>query len=75
MTKLSKKFIELAAGHEPKTIFIHHADCIEEAEYFKRLLFKVSNVKKVIINNMGAVIGSHTGPGSIAISFIGNQVT
>ena len=75
VTELSKKFIELAAGPEPKTIFIHHADCIDEAEYLRSLLLKVSNVKRVIINSMGAVIGSHTGPGSIAISFIGNQVT
>lgn len=33
-----------SAGPEPKTIFTHHADCIDEAEYLRSLLLKVSNV-------------------------------
>lgn len=54
-----------------QTIFISHGDCEDDA---KNLAEKVKNkfdVKNVVINNIGAVIGSHTGAGTLALIFTG----
>ena len=70
---LSDKFNEFASNKKSQTVFIHHADCIEEAEFLKMMIISDNKVNEVFINDMGPVIGSHTGPGSIAIAFVGNQ--
>ncbi len=58
---------------EEQTIFISHGDCIEDAEYLKELILNEVKVKEVIINNVGPVIGSHTGPGILALFFMGSN--
>ena len=55
------------------TIFICHGDCIEDAEYLKSRLEALYGTKNVVIGYVGAVIGSHSGPGTLAIFFMGNQ--
>jgi len=51
------------------TIFITHADCIDDALYLKKLILEVSQPKNIIISNIGTVIGSHSGPGTLALFF------
>ncbi|HQJ38178.1 MAG TPA: DegV family protein, partial [Bacillota bacterium] len=46
---------------EEQVIAISHGDCIEDAEYLKEMILKEYNVKDVIINHVGPVIGAHTG--------------
>ena len=53
--------------------FISHGDCLEDAEYLAQLLKEKHGVKEVIIGYVGAVIGSHSGPGTLAFFFLGNQ--
>ena len=55
------------------TIFICHGDCIEDAQYLKTRLEELYGTKNVVIGYVGAVIGSHSGPGTLAIFFMGNQ--
>ena len=55
------------------TIFICHGDCIEDAEYLKKLAMEKYGVKEVFIGYTGAVIGSHSGPGTLAIFYLGEQ--
>lgn len=50
--------------------FISHADCYEDALQVKTELEKSTNLKP-IINNLGAIIGSHSGPGTLAIFYLG----
>lgn len=52
-------------------IFINHGDCLEDAEYLKRLITDNVEVKDVIINYIGPVIGTHTGAGVLSIAFLG----
>ncbi len=55
--------------------FISHSACYEEARKLADLIeegFPLLN-GKVMINNVGAVIGSHTGPGTVALFFLGDQ--
>ncbi|MCR5202964.1 MAG: DegV family protein [Lachnospiraceae bacterium] len=53
---------------------ISNSDCLEDAEAVRDLIEeKFPNLKgKVIINSIGTVIGSHTGPGTVALFFMGD---
>ena len=55
------------------TIFICHGDCIEDAEYLKKQLIELYGTKNVMIGYVGAVIGSHSGPGTLAVFFLGEH--
>ena len=71
---LVKKMEELGEGYDNSTVFICHGDCIEDARYLEELVReKFPNVKDVYINYTGAVIGSHSGPGTLALFFIGKH--
>lgn len=58
---------------EEQTIFICHADCLEDALEVKKMILEEYDVKDVIINSIGAVIGTHGGPGTLGIVFIGRE--
>jgi len=55
-----------------QTVFISHGDCIEDAEYLKELTLTLG-VKKVVIGYIGPVIGAHSGPGTVALFFVGKE--
>lgn len=52
-------------------VFIAHADAIDDANFVKDLILKEFHIKEVIVNAIGTVIGSHAGPGTIALFFMG----
>lgn len=58
---------------ENQVIAISHGDCLEDAEYVKNLVLEKHKVKDVIINYVGPVIGSHSGPGTVALFFLGQE--
>ena len=70
---LAEKVREKIIDSENKIIFISHGDCIEEAETLKQLILEGNKVKDIIINTVGPVIGSHSGPGTLAVFFIGEE--
>ncbi len=70
---LVKKMAQTALPGENDTVFISHGDCPEEAEYVAQQVKKVCGAKEVIISYVGAVIGSHSGPGTMALFFLGQQ--
>lgn len=70
---MAKKVAELGAGFDNSTMFISHGDCQEDAEYLAGLLKEQYGAKEVYINYVGAVIGSHSGPGTLALFFMGEH--
>ena len=70
---LAKKVSELDGGFDNSTMFISHGDCREDADYLAKLLKEKYGAKEVIINYVGAVIGSHSGPGTLALFFLGKH--
>ena len=70
---MAKKVAELGAGFDNATMFISHGDCLEDAEYLAGLLKEQYGAKEVYINYVGAVIGSHSGPGTLALFFMGEH--
>ena len=70
---LAKKFGELGQGYDNSTVFISHGDCLEDAKYLEKVLKERYGVKEVCISYVGAVIGSHAGPGTVALFFLGSH--
>ena len=70
---LAKKMAEQMLPGENDTIFISHGDCWEEARELGEMLKEQCGVKDVLLNYVGAVIGSHSGPGTIALFYLGNE--
>lgn len=54
--------------------FISESACYEDARFVADLVEqKFKNLQgKVVINSIGTVIGSHTGPGTVALFFVGD---
>lgn len=70
---LADKVGELGKGYDNSTMFISHGDCLEDAEYLAALLKEKYGAKNVLIGYVGAVIGSHSGPGTLALFFLGEH--
>jgi DegV family protein with EDD domain len=69
LSKLEQESIDLAA----QTIFIGHADDVEQAKELERLIRDKYEVKDIIISKIGPIIGTHTGPGMLALTFFGRK--
>lgn len=54
-------------------IFISHGDCIDDVEYVKELLKERFPKTKITVNFVGAVIGTHSGAGTLAIFHKGKR--
>ena len=55
------------------TIFICHGDCEEDAKTLAAMLQEKYGTKKVFYYYIGAVIGSHAGPGTMAVFYLGSE--
>ena len=58
---------------EDQTIFIGNADCIEDAIEVKKMILEENKVKDIVITSIGTVIGTHGGPGTLGVVFIGKE--
>lgn len=54
-----------------QAVFISHGDCVEDAEYLAGMI-RTLGVKDIVINHVGPVIGAHSGPGTLAVFFLGD---
>ena len=55
------------------TIFISHGDCMEDVEYLANRIRKELNINDIQVNYVGPVIGAHSGPGTLALFFLGTE--
>ena len=55
------------------TVFIGHGDCPDDAEFLAQQIKSRFGVENVIIRYVGAVIGSHTGPGVAVVFYYGKN--
>lgn len=54
-------------------IFISHGDAKEDAEYVAEQIEKRFGISSFLINYIGSTIGAHSGPGTIALFFMGEE--
>ena len=70
---LLDKIEALSIHPEKQTMFICHADCEEDAKAVAQTIQDRFGTPTVQINYIGPVIGSHTGPNTMGIFFVGTQ--
>lgn len=54
-----------------KTVFISHGDCLKDAETVANMVRERFGTQDIHINYVGPVIGAHTGPGLVALFYLG----
>lgn len=70
---LADKAEKLGVDLASQTVFISHGDCVEDANYLADIMRNRFNVKNVVISYVGPVIGAHSGPGTVALFFLGRE--
>ncbi len=73
LTEMIEVMKEQIVAPKEQTIFIAHGDCLEEAKEVGGLINASMNVKDLFFSYIGPVIGSHSGPGTIAVFFMGKE--
>ena len=68
-----KKMGETGLPGANDTVFICHGDCMDDAQYLAQQVKETYGVKDVLIYYTGAVIGSHSGPGTLALFYLGEH--
>ncbi len=72
-TEIVSRLVADGKDTQNQTVVIGHANCLERAEELQRIIKEKKLVKKVIIANIGPVIGSHVGSGMLALAFMGER--
>lgn len=54
-------------------VFISHGDALEEAEYVASLVKERFGIENFLINPVSPTIGAHSGPGTIALFYMGDR--
>lgn len=59
--------------HKNDVIFISHGDCLEDAKYVAKQVEERFGYTEFMYNNVGATIGAHAGPETVALFFLGDE--
>ena len=70
---LAKQHKDLALPEYGDVAWICHGNCLADAQILEKELKENCGVKEVFIDYTGAVIGSHSGPGTLALFFVGQH--
>lgn len=55
------------------TIFVSHGDCEKDAQFVVDKIKEKYQIKTVMVDFVGSVIGAHSGPGTVALFFLGDE--
>ena len=70
--RLAAKAKELGEQLKDQVVFISHGDCYDDALTLQECM-KGLGVREFVINHVGPVIGAHSGPGTLALFFVGSE--
>ena len=73
MDELVEKLTEHIAEPLNQPIFISHGDALKDAEYVAKKIKERIDVEVTLISVLDPVIGAHSGPGTIALFFMGDE--
>lgn len=68
-----EKMCQTCIDPENQMIFISHGDCLEDAQALADMVRERMQVKDIVIHYIGPVIGAHSGPGTVALFFLGTK--
>ena len=58
---------------EQKKVYIGHGDCLDDANFVKKMIQDRFGIEDVEVGDIGPVIGTHTNAGVVALFFLGNS--
>ena len=66
---------QTAIDPSAQTVFISHGDCLEDVNKVVEDVKRRFGIpaERFVINNVGPVIGAHSGPGTVALFFLGSK--
>ncbi len=70
---LAQKYGELALDKQNGTVFISHGDAVDDALELEKILKEEYKAQVNLITDIGPVIGAHSGPGTLALFFLGKN--
>ena len=70
---LFHKVRDNAINISEQTVMICHGDCREDAEYLAGMIMDALKPADIIISPIGPVVGTHGGPGALAVFFVGTK--
>ncbi len=70
---IAKKMKETGVSLQEQTVYIGHGDAREDAEFLAEVIRKTVPVKDIHIGMISPIIGAHSGPGTIALFFVGTH--
>ena len=72
VANMAEQYLKTAL--DPKGVyFISHGDCPEDAKLLEEMIYERTGRRAELITDIGAVIGAHSGPGTLAVFFLGNS--
>lgn len=71
LTALVDRMEQTAVDPGTQTVFISHGDCPEDAQFVADEIRRRFGTEDIRINFVGPVIGNHSGPGTMALFFLG----
>lgn len=74
MIELVDKMEGQFTNPEGATVFIGHGDALEDAQFVEKLVWeRYPQIKEIFIHYIGPIVGTHSGPSTIALHYLGNQ--
>lgn len=70
---IAKKYMETAQDPQNGIYFISHGDSLEDAKELEKMIMAEGGNSCALITQIGMVIGSHAGPGTIALFFLASE--
>lgn len=69
---IAKKYIETAKDKKG-IYYISHGDCLEDAKKLESMIVAEGGSECALITQVGMIIGSHSGPGTLALFFLASE--
>ena len=70
---MEEKMGSWADENKEDCVFISHGDALEDAAYVRDLIKERFGFQNFLISHIGPTIGAHSGPGTIALFFMGES--
>ena len=73
IAELFNQMKRTAISPEKQTVYISHGDCYDDAKKLADMITAEWGITDILINEVGPVIGAHSGPGTLALFFLGSE--
>lgn len=73
LNALVDNMLKAIDGYDNPVIYISHGDCPDDAQYVADLVKEKTGIQNILINILCPTIGAHSGPGTVALFYYGNE--